>query len=96
MVIEAEDFAPVRETLFNLAMKLVKESDQAEYPNLKLDFLAVEDDKEVVDTQSGTAHLGTEGQKIVVPANDEAVDQDPKFSLNNLLLFVLRICNLNT
>lgn len=78
MVIEAEDFHPVRETLFNLAMKSVKESVQAEYPDLKLDFLAVEGEKEVEDTQSGTVHLGTEGQQIDVPANDEVVDPDPE------------------
>lgn len=76
MGIEAEDFAPVRETLFTLAMKSAKDLVLAEYPDLKLDFLVVEDEEEVEDTQSGTAHLGAEGQKIA-PTNEEAIDQDP-------------------
>lgn len=76
MAIEADDFAPVRETLFNLAMKQAKESVQAVYPDLKLDFLEVEDEKEVEDPQSGSAHLGAEGQKTA-SAENEAVDQNP-------------------
>lgn len=76
MAIEADDFAPIRETLFNLTMKSAKESVQAEYPNLKLDFLAVEDEEEVKDTQSGIANLGIEGQKIS-STNEEAVGQGP-------------------
>lgn len=63
-MIKADDFAPICETLFNIAMKYVKESVQVEYPDLNLDFLVVEYEEEVEDTQSGTAHLGAEGQKI--------------------------------
>lgn len=74
--IEAEGFAPVRETLFNLALKSTKESVQAEYPELNLDFLVVEEDEGAEDTQSGTTNLGVEGQKTA-PINDEAIDQGP-------------------
>lgn len=75
MVIKAEDFAPVHDILFTLAMKSAKDSVQTEYPDLKLDFLVVDDDEEVEDTQSGIANLGAEGYKIV-PTNEETVDQD--------------------
>lgn len=76
MAIEADDFAPVRETLFNLSIKQAKKSVQAVYPDLKLDFLEVEDEKEVEDTQSRSAHLGVKGQKIA-SVDNKAVDQNP-------------------
>lgn len=75
VAIEAEDFSPVRETLFTLAVKSVKDLVQVEYPDLKLDFLMVDDNEEVEDTQSETANLGIEGQKII-PTIEETVDQD--------------------
>lgn len=62
--IEAEDFVPVRETLYNLAIKVAKESVQSEYLDLKLNFLVVDDDEEVGDIQSGTMNLGAEGQNF--------------------------------
>lgn len=77
MAIEVEGFTPVRGTLFNLALKSAKELVQAEQPWLDLDFLAIEDDEEVEDTQSGTMNLDAEGQKIAL-SNDEAVDQTPE------------------
>lgn len=75
MAIEAEDFAPVCETLFAFAMKSPNDLVQAEYPDLKLDFLEVEDEEEIEDTQSGSAQLGAEGQWIA-SANNETVNQD--------------------
>lgn len=76
MAIKADVFAPIRETLFNIAMKSAKELVQAEYPDLNLDFLVVEYEEEVEDTQSETAHLGAKGQKVT-QTGDEVVDQDP-------------------
>lgn len=77
VVVEAEGFTPVRETLFALAMKSPKDLVQAEYPELKLDFLVVEEEEEIEDTQSETANLGAEGQKISTPVG-EAVDHEPE------------------
>lgn len=56
-----------------MAMKSAKESVQAQYPDLKLDFLVVEDDEEVEDTHSGIANQSAEGQKIA-PTKDGDAD----------------------
>lgn len=77
MAVEAEDFAPVCETLFTLTMKSAKDLVHVKYPELKLDFLVVDEEDEIEDTQSETANLGAEGQKIP-PLSEEAVDQDPE------------------
>lgn len=74
--IEAEYFAPIRETLINLTMKSAKYAVQLQYPDLNLDFLKI-DVEEIEDTQSGTTNLGAKGQKITL-ADDEAINQASK------------------
>lgn len=62
LAIKTEDFAPIRDTLFNMVVKTTKETIHLQYPDLNLDFLKAEDE-EVENTQSETANLGKEGQR---------------------------------
>lgn len=47
---KAEDFAPICETLFTFAMKSARDLVHSEYPELKLDFLMIEQKDEIKDT----------------------------------------------
>lgn len=69
---EVEDLTPVCDTLYLLGMKSAKDLIQAEYLDLKLDFLLGEEDIEPEDTQSESANLGAEGQKITTPIPEAA------------------------
>lgn len=78
MAIKTDGFAPVRETIFNLPWSRLKSWSTVVYPDLKLDFLEIEDEdeEEVEDIKSESGHLGAKGQKIASIDND-AVGQDP-------------------